>query len=107
VADEFLPDASNTERQTREAKREIEKLRQEVDYLTLVVQSLWSLLKEKSELQDSQLMSVIKEFDLKDGRLNNRPHREPQLCPKCNRALSVESNNCLYCGDHYDRTSPF
>lgn len=100
-------DLAGAERTLAESRRELVKLRRELDYLTLVTQSLWDLTKEKTGLQDADIMARIREFDMKDGKIDGRLVRTPEPCPKCSRMLSLDTNACMFCGIKVDRTKPF
>ncbi len=102
---EHLPDVpSNTPREgawaaARDPKSEIEGLRFDVERLLLINEALWSILKEKTDLQDADLIRRIADIDLADGKLDGRKAKSPpRSCPHCQRVLAKHRPRCLFCG---------
>ena len=91
----------------RDAKQEVQKLRDELDHLTLITQSLWEIVKQKSDLKDEVLVAMITEMDKLDGKIDGRYVKVPEPCPQCSRPVTVSTNSCVYCGIKIERTSPF
>ena len=69
-----------------------------LDRLTLVCMAMWSLLKEKTNLTDEELLKRVEEIDLADGKLDGRVSAQVITCPQCNRQMSTRTNRCFYCG---------
>lgn len=87
----------------REAMREVEELRQDVDRLLLINEALWRIVRERLELTDEDLVHRIQDIDLEDGRLDGRKAPSPpRPCPHCQRMLSKHKPRCLYCGKPVD-----
>jgi hypothetical protein len=104
----FTSDKGNELIQAAEdSRRQIEKLRGDVDRLTLTVQSMWELLKKMTEMDDDVLMKMIHEVDGRDGKVDGRPSRTLENCPKCNRPVSLATGICVYCGTAVERKHPF
>ncbi|HLX62737.1 MAG TPA: hypothetical protein VKX17_15780 [Planctomycetota bacterium] len=82
----------------RSAKSEIEKLRQELDRTTLIVQALWEMLKKKHGATEEEMLQTIESVDLMDGKLDGKPSRIPENCPDCQRPVSVATSTCFFCG---------
>ncbi len=91
----------------REAKQDVQKLRDDVDNLKLITQALWHLLKEKTELTDEALVAMISSLDQLDGKIDGRFVKVPEPCPQCARPVTVSTNMCVYCGIKVERKSPF
>ncbi|MDP7637385.1 MAG: hypothetical protein QF577_07540, partial [Phycisphaerae bacterium] len=67
--------------------------------LTLICMALWSLLRERTDLAEDDLMERVKQIDLSDGRSDGKVRRKPIVrCPRCNRVMSQKHSRCLYCG---------
>jgi hypothetical protein len=86
-------------RAAREVRREVGKLRRDVERLFLITEALWRLVGEKLELTDAQLAQRIMDIDLEDGRLNGKKGETPaRKCPHCQRKLVKHRPLCFYCG---------
>jgi len=77
---------------------EVQYLRDELLRLYLITESLWELLKNKFGVTDSELKDIIQEIDLRDGKIDGNAIPEPQICPRCQRSVSIRSNQCIFCG---------
>lgn len=86
---------------------EIQTLRAEVERLLMISEALWSILAEKHDLPEEELLRRIHEIDRRDGKLDGRVAPEPpSLCPKCNRPMEKRRPYCMYCGQPVSR-DPF
>lgn len=92
-------EASDARSTAREAKTEVEQLRFEVERLLLITEALWSIVREKTECSDEDLIRRISDIDLEDGKLDGRKAKSPpRPCPHCQRILSKHRPRCLFCG---------
>lgn len=75
------------------------------DSLLLITQGIWSLLQNKFQLSEKELLKVIEEIDLKDGFLDGRARSNKKLwkCEKCGRENNPRFTRCLGCDEY--RTS--
>jgi len=87
------------------AKNNISSLSSEVQYLKdellrlyLITESLWELLKNRFDVTDSELKDIIQEIDMRDGKIDGKAIPEPQICPSCQRPVSIRTNRCIFCG---------
>jgi hypothetical protein len=82
------------------ARQETALLREDVERLLMIVESLWGILKEKHGYGDEELLKRVYEIDFADGRLDGRVSKreEPRNCPHCNRVLARRRPTCIYCG---------
>ncbi len=78
------------------ATNEMERLRDDVDRLTLATAAMWSLLKAHGH-SEAELLERMQELDLRDGKLDGKLVKDVQTCGKCGRR-SRGRRNCLYCG---------
>ena len=76
----------------------LRQLEEKIDKLALVCLSMWSLLLEKTELTEEDLMARVREIDLMDGVEDGKVTKNVQKCAKCGRTMSPKHNRCLYCG---------
>ncbi len=72
-------------------------LDERLDRLLLVVESMWSLMKEHG-YTDEQLASRIRQIDAEDGTEDGRRTLRPTRCPKCNSMVEPGRTTCTYCG---------
>lgn len=79
----------------------------QLDKLGLVCQAMWSLIQEKTNLTERDLLNRVTELDLKDGVLNGKYVKPPVDCPKCGSKMSRKFNRCLFCGQEYTEGSAF
>lgn len=91
-------DASATARNLQADVRRLERM---VEGLNLANMAMWSMLKEKFNVTDEQLLRRIHEIDASDGKLDGR-HRPvksaPSACVHCSRPVSKGRPTCIYCG---------
>ena len=97
---------SSPQAQARRAQREIEQLGHEVHRLYMVTEALWTIVKERIELDDDQLMDLISEIDLRDNiRAGSIAESEIHVCPGCSRNLSIRHTTCIFCGEFIQTAS--
>ena len=79
-------------------------LRKDTERLYLIVQALWELLREKTDLTDEDLQKKVREIDLRDGREDgqDKTQTRPSVCQRCGRALEKGTAVCLWCGASVD-----
>ena len=75
--------------------------------LGLVCQAMWVLIKEKTGLTDEDLLEMVTELDLKDGKLDGKYTKPPVDCPNCGAKICRKFNRCLFCGEEYSGGSAF
>lgn len=73
-------------------------LQAQIDKLQLICMAMWSILKEKTQTTEEDLLKRIETIDLSDGKLDGKVRVQITRCPQCNRVLSARHNRCLYCG---------
>jgi hypothetical protein len=79
----------------------------QLDKLGLICQAMWSLIQDKTNLTERDLLDRVTELDLKDGVLNGKYTKTPVDCPKCGSKMSRKFNRCLFCGEEYSKGSAF
>ena len=80
------------------AEHETQGVEARLDKLTLICMALWSLLSEKTQLTEEDLMERIKKLDLMDGESDGKLQRQVAKCAQCGRVMSSRHTKCLYCG---------
>ena len=82
-----------------EARARVLALEARVNKLALVNQALFELIAQRAGMTEADLINKVNEIDLRDGRLDGRPHEEtPVTCERCGRSYSRRHNHCFYCG---------
>ena len=68
-----------------------------VDRLLLVVDAMWSLLRENG-YSDEDLAARIRELDESDGVLDGKRTQQPSRCPSCQSMVQPGRATCAFCG---------
>ncbi len=76
---------------------EFHDVNERVDRLILVVDAMWSLLKD-SGWTDEQLSERLRQIDLVDGVEDGRHTPKPTRCAKCDSMVEVGRATCAFCG---------
>ncbi|HOH28465.1 MAG TPA: hypothetical protein PLC40_02215 [Candidatus Hydrogenedentes bacterium] len=79
-------------------RTDVNDLREQVERLALLTQSLWELLRERLPLTEAELEKKVQEVDMRDGIADGKLGRHPLRCPKCLRVSNSRHKRCLYCG---------
>lgn len=72
-------------------------LSERIDQLVLVLEAMWSLLREQG-LSDDQLRARIAEIDAADGLTDGRHSRPPEQCDGCEAMVPAGLTHCQFCG---------
>jgi len=86
------------QRQAERAANLVRELEQRLEKLTLVSMAVWSLVQEKTDLTEDDLLARVREIDLMDGQEDGKAKKQLAKCPDCGRTMSPRHNRCLYCG---------
>ena len=99
-ADFFNHSFNNRSKLDSNGKRSLQDLELRLNKLELIVEALWEILKKETNLQEADLMELIAEIDLQDGRFDGKKAKIPTIqCARCNRINSKRHSKCLYCGE--------
>jgi len=83
------------------ARRAMEVARiteERLEKLTLLCTAMWTLLRDRTELTEEDLVEAVHELDLKDGVEDGKVTQTIVKCPKCGRTMHPRHHRCLYCG---------
>jgi ribosomal protein S27AE len=95
------------ERTTAKMRIENETLSRDIEKLFMITEALWMILKDQHGYTDEQLIEMIYNIDVRDGRLDGKVAKKPNpACPECGRVLIGKHPLCLYCGSAVKR-DPF
>ena len=97
----------------RTARKAADKAQSRTDELELrfqrallVMEAMWSLVREKTALTDEDLTDRMLELDASDGKVDGNVRRAPVVCERCERPTSRRLPRCFYCG-HPVAMDPF
>lgn len=90
--------AADAESTAHRSEHAVDALAERFDRLALITEALWSLLKERSDMTDEELLEHVRAVDLSDGVLDGKIRRGASPCSGCGRMLSKRNVRCLYCG---------
>jgi len=91
-------DAREATSKAREAQTVAADLERRLDKLILISMAVWSLLSEKMQLSEEDLMERVKTIDLMDGEADGKLKREVAKCASCGRVMAPRHPKCIYCG---------
>ena len=74
------------------------ELAADIDKLTLVCQSLWSLVAENTDLTVEDLESKIHDLEVLDKKVLDELDQGKISCPRCSAAIPVNMDKCQFCG---------
>jgi hypothetical protein len=66
--------------------------------MAMVCQALWTILSEKLQVTEEELVNRVNDIDLSDGQLDGKVRRTAAECPKCSRKVARRFPRCIYCG---------
>jgi hypothetical protein len=87
----------------RASQEESRTLREDIARYKLITQAMWTLLKERFDMDDDALRALMERVD-EENRLADA---NPDLCPTCDRPVSPKTMKCIYCGLQLERTRLF
>jgi len=85
----------------RDAERsgeKVEGLQRRLDHALLAMEAMWTLLRDRLQAKDEDLVNRMVELDESDGILDGKVRRTPRACPHCRRTIPTRFPRCLYCG---------
>jgi ribosomal protein L32 len=98
-ADAAQSRASDAKQQAMDAKMDADLLRMDVERLLMITESLWTFLKQQHGYTEEDLVKMITEIDMRDGKLDNRVAPSgPHKCPNCGQVMNRNRVLCYYCG---------
>ena len=90
--------ADTATNRAQEAMSKTYELSGRIDRLSLVCLSMWELLQQETGVSEEDLLSKVKEIDLRDGKLDGKLRKKAAQCSQCGRVMSRQHGRCLYCG---------
>jgi len=92
--------AKTASRAAAEARTQTELTRFDIEKLYMITEALWEVLKHQHGYTDDQLVQMIQDIDLRDGKLDGKVAKsgDKKICPNCSRTIIRRQARCLYCG---------
>jgi TolA-binding protein len=92
--DDTKREARRSAADAADAKDQVRELQERVDELSLVLNAMWVLVQEQTDLDDEDLARKLSELSLEREGASH----EPAQCAQCGRPLSSRHPKCMYCG---------
>ena len=89
------------------AARKGVELADRIDRLSLVCMAMWSLIQDKTNLTEADLLKRVHDIDIMDGVEDGKASKSISVCANCGRTLSARHKRCLYCGTEKLASSAF
>lgn len=99
--------ARKAENRVDRVDTELREMRRHLDRISLACQSMWELLRERTELTEQELEAKMLEVDGRDGKIDGKISRQISDCPHCGRKTNTRRSHCLMCGGELDRPHLF
>jgi hypothetical protein len=77
---------------------EVTKLGVRFNRLLLLNQALWELLKERTGLEEQDVLAKVTEIDQRDGKIDGKMGISVMDCPACGQKTNSKRSSCLMCG---------
>jgi hypothetical protein len=90
--------AASAKSAARQAQDAASDLEERLDKLSLICMAMWELIRQKTDLGETDLLAKVQELDLRDGAPDGKLTRRVAKCPHCDRTMSPRHQKCLYCG---------
>lgn len=97
-----MPPRPSTPVGVEQLRSDVTLMKAQVGRLMLLNQALWELLQARVGLTEEELLRVVNEVDLRDGKADGQLTEHPVRCPKCERINTSRHAKCLYCGQEFE-----
>ena len=87
-----------TSGEARTAARNVMFLEDRLERLSLVCMAMWSLVQDRTDLTEADLLERVHQLDLMDGKADGKATEHVAKCVKCDRTMNRRHLRCLYCG---------
>lgn len=99
-----IEDAQKT---VRKIKYTSESVSDRMNRIAIVSNAVWELLKERTGVTDTDLLSKVEEIDSRDGLSDGKATAVMKTCLGCGKKINTRNKNCIYCGVENRHYSPF
>lgn len=75
------------------------ELNRRLEKLSLICRAMWTLIQERSNISEKELIERTTEIDLLDGVADGRVSVPARQCTACKKTVAPRHERCLYCGN--------
>lgn len=90
--------ARGAQRSTGDVQRQSDRLEARLDRALLACEALWTIVRDRLNVSEEELIQRVTEIDMSDGRLDGKARKSAVRCPKCDRTIAPRFGRCMYCG---------
>lgn len=90
--------AEKADSRAERLEQSLEDLRKHVDRLSLASQAMWELLRDHSDLCETDIEKKILEIDGRDGYLDGKIGGQVFDCLACGSKTNSKRDTCVMCG---------
>lgn len=91
-------EVEKTKNKVQRQDDELQKLRKQVDRMSLANQAMWELMRQTNGLSDEHILAKMEEIDLRDGSIDGKIGIQILDCPQCGRKTNSRRLTCVFCG---------
>jgi hypothetical protein len=95
---EAKTDAMEAKQNATQYADRVRALEAQVNHMALTCQAMWELLRERTGISESELLTKMKDVDLRDGTQDGRMTPVLTKCPVCGKPSNSKMASCMYCG---------
>lgn len=87
-------------RTAADVRTQNESIQFDLEKLFMITEALWLVLKEQHGYTDENLVEMIQDIDLRDGKLDGKVSKaaDRPACSQCGRTILRRQVRCVYCG---------
>jgi hypothetical protein len=74
------------------------ELDRRLEKLSLICRAMWTLIQDRANLSEKELLGRTTEIDLLDGKADGRVSVPARECATCKKTIAPRHDRCLYCG---------
>jgi plastocyanin len=97
---DLAKEVASGDRSGQRAEREVRRLEDRIETMHLVMMSMWAIMQQKLGVTDQDLAEMVRELDLRDGKIDGKMSPRVAKCSACGRTMSERHARCLYCGEN-------
>jgi hypothetical protein len=86
----------------REASQQVQELHERLDRTVMAMHAMWTLMAERTNLTQEDLVKRVTEIDAQDGVVDGRITPRQVKCA-CGATVSPKFGRCLFCGKECPR----
>lgn len=81
-----------------ELQTQVRALSDRLDRMALISQTMWELLRERTNLTNEEIVAKMEEIDLRDGVADGKIRPKVFICETCGHKVNDTNERCIYCG---------